>query len=135
MRLGVGIDGEARQLSARRQFGPVPAVQPLFHLDSPSQAKDDSASRDNGPGSRRSAASARSRGGQSHDPNIRGESNEANKGYPQEPVPYPKPDTPSLVALEKGPARHTWLMTVSAPSGKYNIFNRYGVSVGTTTGG
>jgi hypothetical protein len=27
---------------------------------------------------------------------------EANKGYPQEPVPYPKPDTPSLVALENG---------------------------------
>ena len=26
----------------------------------------------------------------------------ANKGYPQEPVPYPTPDTPSLVALENG---------------------------------
>jgi hypothetical protein len=27
---------------------------------------------------------------------------EANKGYPQEPVPSPKPDTPSLVALKNG---------------------------------
>src|SRR4030095_11638170 len=75
MRLGVGIDGEARRLSARRQSGPVPAVQPVFHLDSPSQAKDDSASRDNSPGSRRSAVSARTRSRQSHDPNIRAESN------------------------------------------------------------
>ena len=26
----------------------------------------------------------------------------ANEGYPEEPVPYSKPDTPSLFALEKG---------------------------------
>src|SRR4029434_7834885 len=58
MRLGVGIDGEARRLSARQQSGPDPAVQPLFHLDSPSQAKDDSASRDSSTGSRLSVVSA-----------------------------------------------------------------------------
>ena len=61
MRLGVGIDDEARRLSARRQSYPVLAVQPIFHLDSPSQAKDDSASRDNSPGSRRSVVAARTR--------------------------------------------------------------------------